>query len=77
MAVVVDGVDLGELEARTGRRLETLAERWLADCLAHGLLTLGAERVLRTTPTGLTRLDSVLRAFVTSRPAPGEKPAMD
>lgn len=73
----VDGVDLGDLEVRTGRRLETLAERWLADCLAHGLLTLGAERVLRTTPTGLTRLDSVLRAFVASRPAPGAKPAID
>lgn len=66
-----EGVDLGALEALTGRRLESLAERWLSDCVAHGLLTLSSERVLRTTATGLTRLDSVLRAFVASRPAPG------
>ena len=63
----VEGVDLSDLESLTGISLETHAERWLADCLSHRLLTLSQARVLRATPDGLARLDGVLRAFVAAR----------
>ena len=63
----LEGVDLSDLEERSGIRVEDAATRWLDDCLRHGLLQLLARRVLRTTPDGLSRLDAVLRSFVATR----------
>lgn len=62
-----EGVDLASLEGRTGLAVERLAERWLADCMGHELLTLDTTRTLRATEQGLLRLDAVLRAFVATR----------
>lgn len=70
----VEGVDLGSLEAASGLDLGRSAERWLHDCLAHGLLTL-TDRVLRATDDGTARLDAVLRAFVKARSSPRSGPA--
>ncbi len=64
-----EGVDLASLEGRTGLAVERLAERWLADCMGHELLTLDTTRTLRATEQGLLRLDAVLRAFVATRRA--------
>lgn len=61
-----EGVDVEALERRVGATLATVAPTWLHDVTRHALL----ERVegrLRATPTGLERLDGVLRAFVGSR----------
>lgn len=58
------GVDLAELQARTGVRVEDVHAGWLANGVRHGLLRLDAERRLRTTEDGLARLDALLRAFV-------------
>jgi putative oxygen-independent coproporphyrinogen III oxidase len=66
----LEGVDLAALEALTGYAVEQGAARWLADCLAHGLLALEGRRLSATT-TGVARLDAVLRAFVATR-APAE-----
>ncbi len=62
-----EGVDLASLEGRTGLAVERLAERWLADCMGHELLTLDTTRTLRATEQGLLRLDAILRAFVATR----------
>ncbi len=64
----IEGVDLAALESLTGYAVEAGAARWLGDCLAHGLLALEGRR-LTATPTGLKRLDAVLRAFVGTRRA--------
>lgn len=62
----LEGVDLAALEATTGYAVEAGAARWLEDCLGHGLLALEGRR-LTATPTGLARLDAVLRAFAATR----------
>lgn len=61
-----EGVDLAALRDRTGVALEDTAARWLNDTTRHGLLHLAGDS-LRATPTGLQRLDAVMRAFVGSR----------
>ncbi len=61
-----EGVDLAELERRTGGDVARLAPAWLREALRHELLTLD-ERRLRATPKGLERLDALLRTFVRSR----------
>lgn len=60
----LEGVDLAELQAHTGVRVEDVHARWLAAGVRHGLLRVDAERRLRTTEGGLARLDALLRAFV-------------
>jgi putative oxygen-independent coproporphyrinogen III oxidase len=59
-----DGVDLVELEARTGVPVETVHSAWLDTALRHHLVTLDGARRLRTTGAGLARLDALLLAFV-------------
>jgi len=66
----LEGVDLAAVEAASGVAVEASAERWLADCLSHGLLALEGRR-LRATEAGVARLDAVLRAFVATRGTPG------
>src|SRR5690606_6448651 len=66
----LEGVDLAAVEAASGVAVEASAERWLADCLSHGLLALEGRR-LRATEAGVARLDAVLRAFVAPRGTPG------
>src|SRR5690606_18683903 len=66
----LEGVDLAAVEAASGVAVEASAERWLADCLSHGLLALEGRR-LRATPAGVARLDAVLRAFVATRAPSG------
>ena len=61
-----EGVDLSALRDRTGVALESTAGRWLDDTTKHDLLTLAGGR-LTATPTGLQRLDAVMRAYVGSR----------
>jgi len=61
-----DGVDLAALRDRTGVALEDTAARWLSDTTHHELLSLEGDS-LTATPTGLQRLDAVMRAFVGSR----------
>lgn len=61
-----EGVDLAALADRTGVALEETAGRWLDDTTLHALLQVEGDR-LTATPTGLQRLDAVMRAFVGSR----------
>ncbi|HLU82390.1 MAG TPA: radical SAM family heme chaperone HemW, partial [Trueperaceae bacterium] len=61
-----EGVDLAALRDKTGVALESTAGRWLDDTIKHDLLTLAGGR-LTATPTGLQRLDAVMRAYVGSR----------
>ncbi|HRN17931.1 MAG: radical SAM family heme chaperone HemW [Trueperaceae bacterium] len=61
-----EGLPLLELEDRLGARLEAVAPAWWRDVTRHGLLSV-AEGRLRATPTGLERLDALLRAFVRDR----------
>ncbi|MFA5549975.1 MAG: radical SAM family heme chaperone HemW [Trueperaceae bacterium] len=62
-----EGVDLTRLAQVTGAHVAELAPEWLRDATHHELLTLGSDDVLRATPTGLERLDALLRTFVNSR----------
>ncbi len=62
-----EGVNLDELQRRSGLELEQVAATWLRDGLRHALLELDDERTLRTSAAGLERLDALLRTFVTSR----------
>src|SRR5690606_32780452 len=57
-----EGVDLAALRDKTGVALESTAGRWLDDTIKHDLLTLAGGR-LTATPTGLQRLDAVMRAY--------------
>jgi oxygen-independent coproporphyrinogen-3 oxidase len=60
------GVDIAALSERSGAALQDTAAQWLSDATRHGLLLLDGDR-LRATPTGIQRLDAVLRAYVGSR----------
>ncbi|MFO7545607.1 MAG: radical SAM family heme chaperone HemW [Trueperaceae bacterium] len=59
-----DGVDLAELETRTGVHVETIHAPWLRTALRHDLVTLDEVRRLRATGAGLARLDALLLTFV-------------
>ncbi|HET8986827.1 MAG TPA: radical SAM family heme chaperone HemW [Trueperaceae bacterium] len=61
-----EGVDLTALGERTGAALQDIAPRWLSDATHHGLLHLEGD-MMRATPTGIQRLDAVMRAYVGSR----------
>ena len=60
------GIDTASLAARSGASLEEVAAAWLHDTTRHGLLRQEGA-LLTATPTGLQRLDAVMRAFVGSR----------
>jgi coproporphyrinogen III oxidase-like Fe-S oxidoreductase len=60
------GVDLVTLAERSGATLEAIAPRWLKDATLHGLLRREGD-TLTATPTGIQRLDAVMRAYVGSR----------
>lgn len=72
-----EGVNLARLAERTGAHVADLAHAWLRDATRHSLLVLGEDDVLRATPTGLERLDALLRTFVGSRAliGPGPRPS--
>ncbi len=61
-----EGLDLAALEARVGARLADLAPAWWHDVTRHGLVLEAGSR-LRASPTGLERLDGLLRTFVRGR----------
>lgn len=62
-----EGVDLRELQRRSGQELEVVALDWLREGLHHDLLELDDDRVLRATAVGLERLDALLRSFLASQ----------
>lgn len=62
-----EGVNLRELQQRSGQALQVVAATWLSNALRHELLELDDDSVLRATATGLERLDALLRTFVASR----------
>lgn len=61
-----EGLDLAALERQVGRPLASVAPNWWRDTLRHDLLRHEGERLVAS-PTGLERLDGILRAYVSDR----------